>query len=190
MMPLPGRLAPLAPVLILVAAIWAVELVQQLTGHALNRWIGLEPRTLGGLAGIPAMPFLHAGIGHVAANTPPLLILGALGLWVAPRRFLGASLAIVLVSGLAVWLLARGNSVHVGASGLVFGWAAFLVAHGVLVRSLAALVGAAAVILVYGSMFLGLLPGWGSTVSWEAHIAGALAGAGAAWWGRPRRAAT
>lgn len=181
------RLRPLRPVLALVAVIWAVELVQQLTGHRLNQWFGLEPRDLGGLVGIPAMPVLHGSIAHAAANTPPLLILGTMGLMVAPRRFLAASIAIVAVSGLAVWLLARGNALHVGASGLIFGWAAFLVTLGAIERSLPALAGAAAVILVYGGMFWGVLPQVGSAISWEAHLFGALAGAGVAWFWRARR---
>src|SRR5688500_467191 len=88
----------LAPVLALIAAIWAVELVNQLLGHRLNHWLGLEPRDLGGLVGVPAMPFLHGGLGHVLANTVPLLVLGTVGMAVAPRRFVAASIAIVLVS--------------------------------------------------------------------------------------------
>ncbi len=183
----PAKLRPARPVLVLVGLIWVVELVQQLSGHWINQTLGLEPRSLGGLIGIPAMPVLHAGIAHAAANTLPLLILGAMGLLVAPRRFVTASVAIVIVSGLGVWLFARGNAIHVGASGLVFGWAAFLIALGVLERSWRALAGAGVVVLLYGGMFWGVLPKTGTSISWEAHLFGAAAGAATAWLATRRR---
>jgi membrane associated rhomboid family serine protease len=130
------------------------------------------------------MPFLHGGVGHAAANTLPLLVLGAIGMAVAPRRFLAASLAIVLVSGLAVWLVGRPNSIHIGASGLVFGWFGFLLTLGFAERSLRAILGSVIVMALYGGMIWGALPRLGTTISWEAHLFGALAGAGIALYGR------
>ena len=68
-------------VLVLIALIWAVELINQLAGHQLNQIFGLRPRALAGLIGIPAMPLLHTGLGHALANTVPLAILGGIGCW-------------------------------------------------------------------------------------------------------------
>jgi membrane associated rhomboid family serine protease len=175
------------PVLMLIAALWAVELVNQVLGHRLNLWLGLEPRDLGGLVGVPAMPFLLGGFGHLLANTIPLLVLGTIGMAVAPRRFIAASIAVVLISGLAVWLLGRPGSIHVGASGLLFGWFGFLVALGFAEGRPRAVLGALTVIAIYGGMIWGALPRFGSTVSWEAHLFGAASGAVAAWSGRSRR---
>ena len=164
------------PVIGLIVAIWAIEIFNQMLGHRLNLWFGLEPRDFGGLVGIPTMPFLHGGIGHAAANTLPLLVLGAIGAAVAPARFLTASIAIVIVTGLAVWLLARPGIV-VGASGLIFGWFGFVIMLGIVERSVRTILGAVVVLVLYGGMIWGVLPEAGSRVSWEAHMFGALAGA-------------
>ncbi len=169
-------LRALRPICVLILAIWIVEVVNMLMGHRLNHWFGLEPRSISGLIGVPLMPLLHGGIGHLAANTLPLGILGVIGLLVAPQRFFQASLLIVLLSGLAVWILARGGIV-VGASGLIFGWFGFLVTLGVIERSTRAIVGAAIVIIFYGGMIWGVLPQGNVRVSWEAHLFGAIAGA-------------
>jgi membrane associated rhomboid family serine protease len=177
------------PILLLLAAIWAVAVVNLLMGYRLNIWFGLEPRSFGGLIGVPVMPLLHGGIAHAAANTLPLLFLGALGMLIAPRRFALASIAIVLISGLAIWALARGGTIHVGASGLIFGWFGYLVALGIIERSIRALVGTGIVILLYGGMIWGVLPQANPLISWEAHLFGALAGAVVAWL-QNKRAAT
>ncbi|MEM1300023.1 MAG: rhomboid family intramembrane serine protease [Pseudomonadota bacterium] len=179
-------ISAIRPILVLVAVIWAVEMVNLLLGYRLNQWFGLLPRSVPGLIGVPAMPFLHGGVGHAAANTLPLLVLGGIGIAVAPRRFWLASAVIVVVSGLAVWLLAR-PAIVVGASGLIFGWFGFVVSLAILERSFRALAGAVAVILLYGGFIWGVLPTQGSNVSWEAHLFGALAGAAAAWWLRHAR---
>jgi membrane associated rhomboid family serine protease len=164
------------PVLLLLAAIWAVQLVNAGVGYRLVPWLGLEPRDPEGLVGVPFMPLLHTSFDHVAANTVPLAVLGALGVLLAPRRFAAATVAIVILSGLAVWLVARPHSIHVGASGLIFGWFGYLLALGFLERSLRAIAGSVVVIAVYGGMIWGLLPQRGLSTSWEAHLFGALAG--------------
>lgn len=179
----------LRPVLGLVIAVWAVQLVNAATGYRLVPWLGLEPRELAGLIGVPLMPLLHTGFDHAVANTLPLVLLGGLGMMVARRRFVAATLAIVIASGLAVWLLGRPHSVHVGASGLIFGWFGYLLALGFVERSPRAIAGSITVIAVYGGMIWGLLPQRGLGVSWEAHAFGALTGVAVAYLQvtRPRR---
>jgi len=179
-------LRALRPILLLVMALWTVELMNLAMQYRLNQWFGLEPRSFPGLIGVPTMPLLHGGIGHAAANTLPMIFLGAIGMIVAPRKFLPASLVIVLLSGLGVWMFARGNSIHIGASGLIFGWFGFLVAHGVIERSLRAIAGAVIVTVLYGGMIWGVLPRDGGLISWEAHLFGALSGMAAAYYFRPR----
>ncbi len=180
-------LRSLRPVLVLVGLLWAIEVANAALGHRPDLWLGLEPRTVHGLVGIPLMPLLHSGFSHLAANTLPVIFLGGLGMVVAPRRFPAATVAIVLGSGLAVWLLGRPHSVHVGASGLIFGWFGYLLALGFLERSARAIAGSVLVIAVYGGMVWGLLPQRGLPVSWEAHVFGALAGVAVAHWQRPQR---
>lgn len=169
------------PVVALLVALWAIELVNWALGHRLNLWLGLAPRSAAGLIGVATMPLLHWGFAHAAANTLPLLILGGLGMLVAPRRFPVATVVIVIGSGLAVWILARPNSIHAGASGLIFGWFGYLLALGFLERSARAIAGSILVASLYGGMIWGVLPQLGVPVSWEAHAFGLLAGIGAAW---------
>lgn len=168
-------LRSIRPLVALIAVIWAIEVLNQILGHQLNQWFGLLPRSFSGLIGVPAMPFLHGGVSHAAANTLPLLVLGGIGLAVAPRRFWLASVAIVVISGLAVWVLAR-PAIVVGASGLIFGWFGFVLSLAVMERSLRALAGAIAVVVLYGGLIWGVLPSAAVQISWEAHLFGALAG--------------
>lgn len=174
-------LRTLRPVLVLLIALWAVHLANFLLDYRPVGWLGLEPRDLAGLLGVPLMPFLHTSFDHLVANTLPLAFLGGLGALVAPRRFAAATALIILVSGMAVWLIGRPNSLHVGASGLIFGWFGYLLALGFIERSPRAIAGSIVVIAVYGGMIWGMMPTRGVPVSWEAHIFGALTGIALAW---------
>lgn len=170
----------LRPIFVLLVTIWVFQLVNFALGYELNQWFGLEPRDFGGLIGIPASPFLHANFGHIIANTIPLIMLGGMAAMASPKRFMDATIIIVLLGGLMVWVMARGgNRVHVGASGLVFGYLGYIVALGLFDRSLRALLMAAAAAAFYGGLIWGVLPD--HRVSWESHLFGAIAGAVAAW---------
>ncbi|MBV7393226.1 rhomboid family intramembrane serine protease [Mameliella sp. DP3N28-2] len=158
----------------LLAVIWGVEAVNLVTGYRLNDWFGLQPRTLSGLDGVALMPLLHGSVAHAAANTVPLAVLGGILVLTARQVAIMATLVIVFVGGLAVWLL--GNpAIHVGASGLIFGWFGFLLARGVVERRPGPLAVAVGVAVVYGTMIWGVLPGQPG-VSWESHLFGAGAG--------------
>ena len=119
-----------------VALLWAVELANGLANHRLNDY-GIVPRTINGLIGIPLAPLLHGGFGHLFSNSVPLLVLGGLTAAQGRKALLNASLFIVLLGGAGVWLAGR-SSVHVGASGLVFGLFGYLVARGWYQRSIGA----------------------------------------------------
>ncbi len=180
----------LRPIITFVVIIWVIQFANFLLGYWLNDWFGLEPRDFGGLIGIPLSPLLHAGFMHTAANTVPLLMLGGMAAMASPKRFVEATLIIVLVGGALVWLMARGgNRVHVGASGLVFGYLGYVVALGFVERSFPAILAAAAALMLYGGLIMGVLP-TDQRVSWESHLFGALAGIAAAWMLRSDKGAT
>ena len=163
----------------LVAAIWIVQLINIILKYRLNGSFGLRPRQTKGLIGIAAMPFLHGNVAHASANTYPLVALGALMGLGDEANLAAASVFIVLAGGTAVWLFAR-NALHVGASGLIFGWFGYLLARAVVDANFQSFVTATVVAFSYGTLVWGMLPRDGR-VSWEAHLFGALAGAAAAY---------
>lgn len=161
-----------------VVLLWMVEIADRTTPGSLERY-GIRPRTDEGLGGIVAAPLLHAGWGHLEANTGPLLVLGFLVAVVSTARFVGVLAWSWLVSGLGVWLVGAENSITVGASGLVFGLLTYLLVAGFLERRPVGILVAVAVFLIYGSVLLGVLPGQPG-ISWQGHLFGAVGGVVAA----------
>lgn len=165
---------------IFIGLMWAVWLVDLFLPLDLSAW-GIQPRTLTGLIGIPLMPFLHSGLGHLLSNTIPLAILLAL---LAGSRASSWQIVceLVLLGGVLLWCLGRSNANHVGASGLIYGLIAFLIVSGFLEKRLVPLGIAILVGFVYGSTLLfGVLPTLDHHVSWDGHLFGALAGAALAY---------
>jgi membrane associated rhomboid family serine protease len=161
----------------MVALMWAVEVVDLVAGDL--DAAGIQPREPDGLLGIVLAPFLHAGFGHLLANTVPFLVLGATIALAGLARVVAVTAIVGLVGGLGTWLLAPAGTVHVGASGLVFGFAAYLLARGLVSRRPVHLAVGVAVLLLYGTtLLLGLVPASG--VSWQGHLFGALGGVAAA----------
>jgi membrane associated rhomboid family serine protease len=177
-------------VLLLVAVMWAIELVDALLPLTLDR-LGITGRTATGLLGIPAAPLLHVGFGHLLANTVPFVVLGLLVAWRSRDRFWGVLGIIVLLGGLGVWLFTSPGTVTLGASGVLFGFAAYLVTAGLITRHWVDVVVAVGVVAVYGTMLTGVLPfAVPPGVSWLGHLTGAIAGVTAAMLLARRPAAT
>ncbi len=171
-----------------MAGLYVVELLDQLSGSRLQRLGGLEPLESSGLDGILFAPALHGPWGHLMANTMPLLGFGFLLLLAGVRRWLGVTAVVWLVGGVGVWLTGGLGTIHVGASVLVFGWLSYLLLRGVFSRSPAQLALGVLLLLIYGGVLWGLLPGQPG-VSWQGHLFGAIGGGLSAWWfGRADRA--
>ena len=136
---------------------------------------GIIPRTTGGLIGIFTAPFLHGSIWHLVSNTIPLIVLLTVLNHFYPRKTMSAVLFIVLTGGIFVWLFAR-KANHIGASGLIYGLAAFLIVNGFLVKKLVPILVSITVALVYGGLIWGIFPSLRSHISWEGHIFGAVSG--------------
>lgn len=155
---------------------WVLEIIDiALLDQAMNG-LGLLPRQQSGIWGIFLMPFLHAGLQHLAANTLPYLVLGGLILWRHTSDFLAVSVATTVLVGVLIWLAGSSNAVYIGASGLVFGYFGFLVFRGYFERSLNSLLVAILVVFLYGGLLLGVVP-QNNGVSWEAHLFGFFSGA-------------
>ena len=192
------RVVSIVLLLIFVAAIWLVYLVNILVfGGDLNRY-GLAPMALPyrflsefelsasyaavSFRGILLAPLLHGSFSHLMSNTFPLLLLGGFVALRGTKTLVGLSLFVVVLGGLLVWLVGR-PAIHIGASGLVFGYFGYLVAQGWYERSFVSIAVAAAVLLLYGGIIFGVLPQAGF-ISWEGHLFGLIAGVLAARMGR------
>ena len=123
----------------IVAVLWLVEMVDTFAFHGALDGLGVQPRTLAGLSAIMVAPLLHAGFGHLLANTIPLVVLGWLVMVRRTSDFFIVGLAAALASGLGVWLLGGANTVHIGVSGVIFGFLGYLLARGYYERSLRAI---------------------------------------------------
>ena len=158
----------------MVALMWVSEVLDVIAGHRLDR-LGIEPRETDGLIGVAAAPFLHAGFGHLIANTLPFATMGLVIAFRGAARVLAVTAIVALVSGLGTWLVGQEGTVHIGASGVVFGYATYLLARGLFNRDAPELAIAAAVAVIWGGALLGgLLPEQG--ISWQSHVFGALGG--------------
>jgi membrane associated rhomboid family serine protease len=158
---------------------WSVELVDRVAyGGSLERY-GIQPRALAGLWGILAAPLLHVGWVHLTANTVPFVVLGWLVMLRKISDFVVVTALAILVGGLGVWLLGAPNSIHVGASGLIFGYLGYLLARGYFERSIWAVLLGLVALLLYGGVLWGVLPGQPG-ISWEGHLFGFVGGVAAA----------
>lgn len=175
-------------ILLFVAGLYVVETLDQLSGSGLQRAGGIEPRETDGIWGILFAPVLHGPWEHLLANTVPLIVFGFLLLLAGVRRWLVVTAMVWLVGGVGVWLTGGAGTVHIGASVLVFGWLSYLLLRGVFSGSLGQLALGFLLLLVYGGVLWGVLPGQPG-ISWQAHLFGAIGGGLAAWWlGRADRA--
>ena len=165
--------------LLLLGVLWTLELVDTVSGHALDAY-GIRAREVDGLPEIFTAPLLHAGWQHLVGNSVPFFVLGFLVLLSGAVRWLVSTLASVVSSGLFAWLLTPAGTIVLGASGLVFGWLTYLVVRGIWSRRPVQVVVGLLVLLVYGGLIWGVLPG-APGISWQAHLGGAVGGVLAAW---------
>lgn len=180
-----SRQAGVIVVLAMLTLMWGLEVVDSLVDHRLDRY-GIEPRDPDGLDGVIAAPFLHVGFGHLAANTVPFLAMGVVIALQGALRVLGVTAIVALISGLGTWIVAPADTIHLGASGVVFGYATYLLSRGLFNRDLLQIAIGAMVAVVWGGALLGgLLPEEG--ISWQGHLFGAIGGVVAARLLRTRR---
>ena len=162
----------------MVALMWGLEVVDAIAGGSLDQY-GIEPRDDDGLTGVVAAPFLHAGFGHLIANTVPFVVMGLVIAFNGAVRVLAVTAIVTLVSGLGTWLVAPDFTLHIGASGVVFGYATYLISRGVFNRDALELAVGLIVVLVWGTALLGgMRPEDG--ISWQGHLFGAIGGVFAA----------
>ena len=170
----------LVGVLLFVGAVWCVFAISHVLPFDLESY-GITPRTVRGLVGIPAAPFLHANWAHIVSNTIPLTVLLLLLAGSRANTWTVVTLIVLLGGGL-LWLLGR-PATHIGASSLIYGLIAYLLVSGIREGRFIPFVIAIAVGFLYGGTLLaGVVPRLHSHISWEGHLFGAIAGGLIAYW--------
>ena len=162
----------------MVTLMWALEIADTIADHRLDQY-GIEPRDADGLVGVIAAPFLHAGFGHLVANTVPFLLLGVVIAFGGALRVLAVTVIVAVVSGLGTWLISPESTIHIGASGVVFGYATYLISRGIFNRGFVEIaIGVLVGVVGGGALLAGLEPQEG--ISWQGHLFGAIGGVVAA----------
>jgi membrane associated rhomboid family serine protease len=161
------------PAVIFVVSFWLIHGLKYLLGAS---WItmGIYPRAMDGLWGIFTAPFIHADLTHLTSNSMPFLLTGSFMMLFFPTVAKRAFVMLYFFTGLMVWFFAR-ESYHIGASGVVYAMVSFLFWSGVFRRSNKSIFLALSILILYGSMFEGILPKQ-EHVSWESHLFGGLVG--------------
>ena len=163
-----------------VAVIWLVEVINAIDGYGLNN-DGIYPRSLSHIWGIFTAPFIHQNFSpHLIDNTIPLVFLGLVIALRGARTLIGVTLFVIVVGGLGTWLIGPSNTDAIGASGVVFGYATYLMARGFFSRSILELLTGLVVVVVWGSSLLSSLVPQGH-ISWQGHLCGGIAGIIVAW---------
>jgi membrane associated rhomboid family serine protease len=136
--------------------------------------LGIQPRSMVGLIGIFTAPLIHGNLPHLISNTVPLLFLGSTLFFFYPRIGGAVFFRAYFWTNILVWLFARPAN-HMGASGVVYGLAFFLIFFGLFRRDFLSIIISIITLLLYGGVFFGVLP-TDPRISWESHFAGALVG--------------
>ena len=170
----------------IVLLMWLLEVVNTLDSNGLDN-DGIWARNFGRLWGIFTAPFLHASFQHLIANTIPFVFMGVIIALHGAKRLALVTLIVIVVGGLGTWLIAPSHSITVGASGVVFGYATYLLVRGLFDRSvLEVFVGIVVGVVWGGALLSSLVPHYG--VSWQGHVCGAIGGVVAAYVLRRDRA--
>ena len=156
-----------------ILLLWIITLLDWGLGLELTRF-GVHPRSYSGLPGVLVAPLLHGDFSHLISNSLPLLVLGTGMLYLYPQSSLKVIPVVYLGPGFAVWLIGR-PSLHIGASGLIYGLAIYILISGIIRRDTRAVSASMLVFFLYGTLLWGLIPSH-SSISWETHLVAALMG--------------
>lgn len=165
---------------IIVGLLYVVEIADNISGHAVDRDLGLKTRNISDIWAIATSPFVHVGWNHLLGNTLPLLILGFMVLLSGWREFARVCVIAMVGAGLGAWLFSPSHSITLGASGVIMGLLTYLLARGFYTRKLGQILIALLTFALFGGLLWGLLP-TDPHVSWQAHAGGAIGGVLAAY---------
>lgn len=174
----------LVTTLVFLAVLWAVQIINWASGNRLVSF-GIHPLDFSRFWGIVPAPFIHVNFSHLIANTPAVAVLLFLVALSGQKAVWASTVVTTIVAGVGVFFFGGENTVHVGASVLIYGWAVFLAVRGFFTRSIPEILLGIVVLVVYAGLFWGILPNQPG-VSWQGHLFGGVGGAMTAWGaGRP-----
>ncbi len=154
---------------------WVVKIYEWTAEKDLS-YLGIFPRTLKGSIGILTAPLIHADIAHLLSNTVPFISLTLILFYFYSKKAIEIFTWIYITTGFWVWAFAR-PSYHIGASGIIYGIASFLLISGFLTKNIRLIAISLAVLFLYGGMFYGIVPHTVTeNISWESHLLGAVSG--------------
>jgi membrane associated rhomboid family serine protease len=170
--------------LVFVLLLWILEVLDQVVFNGVLDFLGIIPRDVNRLWAVLIVPLLHAGYGHLAGNAILLVVFGTLTGLTSPRSYLAVSSALYLFSGMFIWLLAPGNRILIGASGLCYAYFGYILGRGFFGCSPFSLAISAFVATLFCPILVeGVFPNaYTVNVSWEGHLIGFLVGAGVAFF--------
>ncbi|MGG6264596.1 rhomboid family intramembrane serine protease [Leptolyngbya sp. AN03gr2] len=159
----------------LLVIAWVVSILNL---SVFDKWFnqsGIRPRELSGLWGVAFAPFLHGSWGHLESNSIAFLTYGGLILLQNPQNFGAVTATVALTSGLGTWLLGRNRTIHIGASGVTFGYLGFLMFLAFFDRNIPTVLLLVFTAFFHSKYLWGLLP-INQRISWEEHLFGFLGG--------------
>ena len=163
---------PIKNLLYVIAFLWIVHILSYF--FPINQF-GIVPRVISGLWGILFAPFLHNDFSHLSANSVSLFILGMFLITLEHGKSYWIITAVIIIGGAGTWLIGRPDTVHIGASGVIYGVLGYLLARGLFKRDFKSLVVSLAVFFLYSGMVFGVLP-VNTSMSWESHLCGFVSG--------------
>jgi membrane associated rhomboid family serine protease len=170
-----------------IGLIWALQIANAADHYGLDQTYGILPRSVGHLPDIFIAPFLHFNFDHIEGNSGPLFIFGLLAAYRGVVKFLGVTLVVAIVSGMAVWLFQSSGELTVGASGLIFGYFGYVLARGLIDRNIFDSLVAVVMGLSYYYLLTIAIPGAPGGVSWIGHLGGLIGGLACGWIFRSQR---
>lgn len=161
-----------------MALCWGIFLTDHFAHLDLYKY-GISPRSASGLRGILFAPILHGDFNHILSNTLPMLVLGSMLFYFYKPIAWPVFWWIYFISGVWLWIGGRNSDTivnyHFGASLLIYGLSTFLFFSGIFRKHKQLMVVSAIVVFLYGSITWGMFP-FDTSVSWEGHLFGAIAG--------------
>jgi len=176
----PGLLAELRlaakTIGVFLAVLWGLEIIDELLLFGMLDFLGVHPRTLFGLIGVAMAPLLHADLYHLLSNTGGFLLFGTVVLMWGRKEFWAVTAASWLIGGLGTWLIGS-TGVHIGFSGVVFGYFGYVLMRGWYERKPLSVIVSILCAVFFGSLLAGAIPGLaGYGISWEGHLFGLIGG--------------